>query len=521
MSSRAKSSLDSKLWLALRFPDLPLNVLGVESQPCTLAASIPAGQERALVVSQKQRVICANQQALEAGITYAMDITTARLLSDCELLEREPALETQALEQLSEQLYQFTPYIEPYTCPSLPQAGLLLELSSCLALFSGIKNLSQLIFNFLQNTVYGFAYGLAHSAQAAWLLSFADYPIAGNENKTLFCERLERLPVDLLQGYPKVVEALEKTGFDNLGDIARQIKAQSISSIKKRFGIEFANYLCAVFGIDQDFQQASLFEKPATMFQPAEFFMDTLQFDYPVNQVDQLRLPMETMLEKLSNYLRKRQLECQRIEWMLYDIYRNSEKLLIYSDNAQSSGKLLHELTQIQLEQKQLPFAVDTLELRCHETQPIQNRSQALDFNQTSRGDKRTQNFAITAAKLKARLGDSAVFKLSYCDSHFPEISNTPINMHEPANQQMPMLHLVALRPAWLFPAPVVIEERAGGLYWRGYLTLLIGPERIQGNWWKTPLARDYFLAQRSDHLRLWVYQDLHSHSWFVQGIFG
>ena len=72
-----------------------------------------------------------------------------------------------------------------------------------------------------------------------------------------------------------------------------------------------------------------------------------------------------------------------------------------------------------------------------------------------------------------------------------------------------------------LFATPVAIEQRPQGLYWRGYLRLTLGPERIQGNWWNTPSARDYFLAQRHDHVRLWVFLDLHRQHWFVHGIFG
>lgn len=503
-------AVDSSLWLAIRLPDLPLNVLGFDAQT-----------PQALVINEKQRAVCINKKAQDAGVAYNMDITTARLLSDCHLLMRDCELEQHRLQQLSEQLYQFTPYIEIYSCPAIAQAGLLLEISRCLQLFSGVRALCSKIFESFNNTGYPIEFGLAHSAKAAWLLSFANYEITGEENKDVFCERLKTLPIGLLHDYPAAIEGLHKTGFITLGDIARQIEAQSISAIKKRFGTEFADAICDIFAIEHHFQQASLFSKPVALYQPVEFFVETWQFDYPLNQLDQLQAPMETMLQKLKDYLRKRQYECQHIEWALFDIYRSCEIIHVHADNAQSAVKLLYELTFIQLEQRQLPFAVDTLELRCKEVQPIQNRSQSLDFNQTQRADRRTHHFATTAAKLKARLGDTAIFKLSYGDNHFPEASNIIIKPTATANQQLPELHSSALRPGWLFAAPIAIEERAQGLYWRGYLNLILGPERIQGNWWDTPSARDYFLAQRSDNLRLWVFLDLHKKDWFVHGIFG
>jgi len=68
---------------------------------------------------------------------------------------------------------------------------------------------------------------------------------------------------------------------------------------------------------------------------------------------------------------------------------------------------------------------------------------------------------------------------------------------------------------------PVAIEKNNNDLFWRGQIRLLVGPERIQGQWWKKPTARDYFLAQRQDAVRLWIFHDLHNDQWYVQGIFG
>ncbi len=361
--------------------------------------------------------------------------------------------------------------------------------------------------------------GLAHSAKAAWLLSFANYDIQGDESKPLFVERLQQLPIQLLHDYPAQVEALEKTGFVTLADIARQIAAQSISSIKKRFGQEFAQTLCDIFGIDQDFQQASLFENPVVMYKPQEFFSEEIQFEYPIHQIDQLQAPVEHLLQQLSNFLRKRQWETHQIEWTLADIYHSKDVMPVYTDTAQSHWQLFFDLTLIQLENRDLPFEVDTLALGCRNIQPIQAQSQLLEFD--SRRKHNSQEFTTTAAKLKARLGDACIYKLSYRDSYIPEESNQRIALNQPSNQQLPDHHLAALRPSWLFKSPIAIEVRQRGLYWRGYLTLLSGPERLQGNWWKIPSARDYFLAQRNDNVRLWVFRDLHKQQWYVQGIYG
>ncbi|HCS65129.1 MAG TPA: hypothetical protein DIW64_14255 [Cellvibrio sp.] len=498
----------SRLWLAIRFSDLPLTALKLDDSV-----------EKPIVVIQKKRVIFANALAEEAGARVGMDITTAQLLSGCEVVERDEAKEQSALSELSEQFYHFSPYIDRYRSDELAQSGLLLEISSCLKLFGGLNALSEIVFTHLAQTLYGFEYGLAHSAKAAWYLSFDHYEIVGNETKSLFIERLNTLSIDLLFDYPKAVDALSKTGFKTFGDLAKQIEGKSISSFKKRLGAAFTDVLCEIYDIDQNFQQSSLFEKPRDIYRPVEWFEEEIQFDYPVTNVEQLKPALESLLQDLSNYLRKRQQQCQYIEWCISDIYRKKEFVKVNSDEPQSHWQLLYDLSLIQFDNKELPFEVDTVKLTCHHVMPLQTKSQVLDFDQ-SRRRKSVNDFTITIAKLKARLGDSAVYKLGYRDSRVPEITNAMVALADRCNQELPDIHLKALRPTWLLTQPELIDVKGNRLYWHGYLTTLVGPERVIGEWWEKPVARDYFLAKRHDSLPVWIFFDLYDKQWYIHGVF-
>lgn len=509
-SARRYYRPDSRLWLALRFSNLPLEVLSLEN-----------ANNKPLVITEKQRVVAMNDSAYTAGVRYGVDATRAQLFSNCEAHSRNRQKETDALNQLSAQLYRFTPYIETYYCEPISQAGLLLEISTCLKLFSGTRALASQIDNYLQTTPYSCEYGFAHTAKGAWLLSFQENEITGNENRDVFCERLKELPIQLLHDFPNVIDALKKTGFKTLNNITRQIDSQKITSIKKRFGSEFAKAICDIFAIEQDLQQHTLFDKPLTIYTPTEYFSEHIQFDYPISQSDQLHHPIEYLLQQLSQYLRKRQQACQHIEWTLSDIYRTIFTLPVHSDSAESHWELLYDLTLIQLDNRELPFEVDSLTLSCRDAQVVQNKSQALAFDHSRQSRTGARSFAITLAKLKARLGDAAIFKISYHDALLPEASNAAIPVNQRCNQQLPDIHKKAMRPSWLLPTPALIEQRKQGLYWRGQLTLLVGPERIRGNWWNNPTARDYFIAQRHDNVRLWIFLDLHKKTWHVQGIFG
>lgn len=503
------SATSSRLWLAIRFSDLPLTALKLDDST-----------EKPIVVTQKKQVIFANASAEKAGAQVDMDVTTAQVLSSCEVVERNETKEQQALYEVSELFYHFSPYIDRYRSEELAQSGLLLEVSSCLRLFGGIKALSEKIFECLAQTPYGFEYGLAHSAKAAWYLSFADYEIVGDETKSLFIERLNKLSIDLLFDYPKAVEALSKTGFKTFGDLAKQIDGKSISSFKKRLGAAFTDVLCEIYDIDQNFQQSSLFEKPREIYRPAEWFEEEIQFEYPVTIVEQLEPAIESLLQQLTTYLRKRQQQCQYIEWFISDIYRKRESVKVNSDEPQSHWQLLYDLSLIQFDNKELPFEVDTIKLVCHHVMPLQHKSNVLDFDQSRRRKTSVQDFTIVIAKLKARLGESAIYKLNYRDSRVPELSSVMIALAEKCNQELPDIHQKALRPTWLLKEPALIELRSDRLYWHGYLSTVVGPERIIGDWWQKPVARDYFLARRHDNQPLWIYFDLYEKQWYVHGVF-
>ena len=88
------------------------------------------------------------------------------------------------------------------------------------------------------------------------------------------------------------------------------------------------------------------------------------------------------------------------------------------------------------------------------------------------------------------------------------------------ATRRLPDSHRHGLRPSWLLTPPRPVEIRRRRLYWQGYLTLAVGPERIAGHWWEESVARDYYLAHRQDNLVLWIYRDLHAKQWYVQGVF-
>jgi protein ImuB len=505
------------LWLALRFPDLPLAALAPDQ--ASDSSSFP------VIVAEKHQVIYANRLARKADVTAGMDITTAQLLSDCRILPRNITAERKTLDALCEQLYRFTPHIRVQTSKGTCHAGLLLEISTCLRLFGGAARLCSLVLDYLTALNHPVVWATGHTDQAAWLLTFGNTlatteDVTGEETRETYTERLNQLPINVFTEFPQQVDALDKMGFATLGDIARQIRAQSVASFTKRLGADFAGTIQAIYDIDQGFNQPALFSKPVDTYVPDEVFREEVQFDYPLALVDHLKAPIETLLQQLAEFLRTRQLECQHIQWRLADIYHREQFLQVVSDTGQSDWPLFRDLTLIQLENTPLPFEVDSLELYCNDLMPRQARTANLDFTGEASMRGAAQELAITMAKLKNRVGDSAVRKVSYEDSPLPELSHAIVALADKCRQNLPDAHRQSLRPSWLFIKPQPVEERRQQLYWRGALTLAVGPERVVGQWWNEPVARDYYLAHRQDNVPVWAFQDLYTKEWFVHGVF-
>jgi protein ImuB len=116
--------------------------------------------------------------------------------------------------------------------------------------------------------------------------------------------------------------------------------------------------------------------------------------------------------------------------------------------------------------------------------------------------------------RLRARLGEAAVYGVCLIEEHRPEaawgkvqaLTLGPASKHAPAvaEPQMP-------RPVWLLAEPLAISKP----------DLMQGPERIESGWWDGKgVARDYYIARQAQSERLWVFQDRHTGHWYLHGVF-
>lgn len=472
------------LWLCLRFNQLPLQCLS-------------HNEAQAVVVLAKQRVVSANDFSAALGIRPGMSSTTVRALASDEplqLLERDEAAEQRCLQQLCCWAYSITPSLFSWQPDCLQ-----LEIGGCLNLFRGLDNLLGEVANGLSSRSYSVVYGLAPTPKAAWLLSFAPPETALAITQPL-TERLAPMPLELLNDFPRAVESLRRAGLHTMGDIL----ALPGAALGRRCGKDFNHFLQQLLGRCED-RQAN--------YQPPASFSDEYWFGYEVKANAELLPAVQLLLQSLCAFLRSTQLRTAEICWQLIGIDHTLREVPVRSASSHSDWQNWHQLTSIRFEQLQLTTGVEGLALSCTTLLPGQQEN--IDLFQPGR---QREPLAHLLDRLHSRLGQQAIEKVGCRDEHLPEFavhvgSDRPGG--EPATGRP-----CAQRPFWLMPQPQALKQSREKLYWKGALTLLHGPERIEDNWWQEAVSRDYYVAADNNGQRYWVFRDRLARQWFIHGVF-
>lgn len=518
------------LFLCLRFPYLPLEVFAAGYR-----------EDKPQWVEESRKVLLANGAAERRGIKVGMNMATASALLEgsddisrdnaavAGIYSRDPTREQASLERLAAAAYHFTPAVYCYR----PDA-LILEIHGSLKLFHGLANLLRRLQHSFAQLPHDYCCGVAHTVKAAWLLSFVDqrcvdglvtepaaepetesdsHPLSpsGLMDSEYFIRQLSLLPVALLVDFPAVVKGLANSGIALIG----QLLAIPLAELGRRFGNDFVHYLQQL--------QGDRVERIAHLVVPPQF-QRSFDYSYAVEDWQLLLLPMENLLRELVDYLTRQQLQCSEIHWRLLSPTRQSYEFSISCQRVYSQWQPLLELTAIKLANVDAAMTVEVVTLRCDRFSPLELRIPSL-LAGIDPGDEDCGNdgFEQLVARLQVRFGERWVYQLSQQDTHVPERAwaARPVRLSaakKESRQSIPVL--LAERPCWLLAEPRRLFLRDGQLYWRGYLTVLQGPERIECDWWQREVSRDYFVALQDDQQRCWIFRDHRQQQWYLHGLF-
>ena len=539
------------LWLCIHCPKLALEALSVKPGPSK--SGIDPSKPEPSIVTEQHRVYCCNQPASDAGIHPGQSTASAQTFHPgLHISLRDTAAENKALLNLALSCYRFTPAITLAN-----ENSLLLEIRSSLRLFKGLNHLLELLWEEIARHKITYLSGLADTPKAAQLMAFHsdvnegfqspplqdsyDYinPETGKIKHRKAFEHLRGLtPLTHLDCPDALIKKLHRTGFQTLGEIYKL----PMDALARRYGREFTAYLKRIAGTLKD---------PQCHITLPDVFQQDFEFDDALIKHDSILLVMQSMLVNLTVYLRGRQMYCQEFSWLLYqepDFFRNDInnkpdnkdrflKLDIRLTQAHWDMEHFLHLTSIQVEAIKLDAPLTAIRLQASRLYPAEYGERELlppgihcmDQQDEPASDHpvRTLIDALSARlnKLdqcqnkphKGHIRSNNIYQISHHDSHIPEQASQKsalFSIKESCKSE-------GLRPGWLFPVPAPIQDRQQFLYWRGRLTLLQGPERIEGDWWRKPISRDYYLARHQNHALYWVYRDRYTQQWFVHGLFG
>ena len=477
--------MSEPLWIALRFPALPLQAL-----------FSPAQCRRALAVSRDHRVLVASTAAHQAGVRAGMRIATARALCrELEVHEHDPSAQHRRLYELGEQLLCLTP------ATSLrPPDGLLLEVGGCLKLFGGLPALLDALYTELENTSLDVCTGLASTAEAAW--QFTHLPAesslatvsAGRIDRERFLALLEGLPLETLDVEEALRRKLLRPGFRTLGELL----ALPRPTLGRRFGGDFPRWLDRLRGDRPD---------PRTPLLPAEPFSGEREFSEPVACHSGLLQPMEALLTELMSFLQRRGQYTRAIRWQFHDHRGRAEPLLIRRSQPDQAVPRWMLLTRRRLESCTLRAPVLRLTLDCEPARQAREHSGDLLADPAARPDARALLEEL------ATLPGLHCYRPGRPESHLPESPHAVPDPSHTGETPFPP------RPLWLLQPPRALTEHHNRPCWRGkVLELLPEEERIHGDWWQQPAYRQYRYARHPHGWFCWVFHE--RGKWWLHGIF-
>ena len=545
------------LWLAIHCPRLALDLWRDD-------ANVP----RAIVDGERPpRVRHANAAARAFGVKRGMSVAAAYAL--CGALAVRPydaAPVREALEGLALRLGRYTPTL----CLDVARDVLLLEVSGSLRLFGGIAALRKSLATDLRELAYAHRIGGAPTPEAAMLLasgavgqvesrscgSDASRDLSSMEAEDRDLRRSHRMgetssrtliasdvvaawkllataPVAKLPLAIEQREQLMRVGLRTLGEIARLPR----DALSRRCGAALVEWLDRVRGAKPD---------PRAAFVPPEAFTRKIELFAPVAGVEALVFGIRRLVGELAGWLSLRGGGAQRVVLALAHEHRVASEVPLALARASRDSAHLFALLRERLEHVRLPAPVSAITVVLETWQRTRAQSRALFADPA----QEAENAATIIERLRARLGDEAVAGIAVNGEHRPGLAQMatalPISVGATlvataprANgvgkaplPNPPLLHrgggksaqslLQAARPAWLLRVPQPLGEQQGRPQYRGALTFISGPERVESGWWDDDdQRRDYFLAENPQGQRLWIFRTRDDACWYLHGLFG
>jgi protein ImuB len=409
-------------------------------------------------------------------------------------LEYDPDDVARSRDFLAAWAYRYSSQVGTVAFNGMAEDAIVLEIGASLRLFGPWPRFERQLREDL--TALGFTHRIvvAPNARAAWVLAGTHDGLALTQPSTLHTT-LARIQVAHACLDARTAQALHAMGLRRLG----QLFAAPRASLAQRFGNRLLEHLDRLRGDAPD---------PFPLYRPPDRFDLRLELPYEIEHSQALLFPVRRMTADLGAFLAGRDGGVQRFVLRLEHEDHPDTEVVVGMLAAEREPSLLFDLARGRLEQARIPAPVRGLRLVAEELPPFVPAGREL-FDERS---SQAMPWTILRERLRARLGDDAVYALAPADDHRPERAwrRTPLPPGtKPEIEPAP-------RPTWLLQRPIPLRDST--------LRILAGPERVESGWWDGgDVRRDYYVVETSSGQRAWTYRGVGEtdtpfmlHGWFA-----
>lgn len=433
------------MWLAIYFPSL----------------LVPQNSSDITVVyhSAQNKIVQCNNAALKVGIELGMGLGSACALSaHVNLIPYCNAQERLLLTRILYALYTFNSDI----CVESSNE-ILIRCDRHNYYYGGQDVQLRILLAELHKQDFPFYFATANTPEQALVLAKARSNTVFTAEQVLIA--LHVLPITQLPLDTKIQQQLQRVGIRTI----KQLFSLPMEDLAGRFPQPFIKYLYALKG---------LHKVGRTFYQPPEYFNESIELPFDMDSQDFLVRWASSLLTLLQQYLRSRNQVTQILELVLTDSEKQKVPLVLRSGSAKYRIDDWLPILTLTLEKTLLVRPIRSMQLRCEETHQATTNTNDLFV------DKRAS--IVDAHKLfdvlQTRLGE--------------QVFHPPKSQFCVLSRQWPV---TAATPAFIKSTPSQLTTNGN---------IIAGPQRIQTQWWHTPLKRDYFLLETNQAQRYWVFRE-------------
>lgn len=370
--------------LCLFIPHFPLQVEERDSSTLKGKLVIIGG-----LPHERKAVYDASPQALERHVKIGMSLRHAySLCPEAHFLSTDEKKYEQAFEEVLVVLDSFSPLVE-----SQELGTAFLDASGLGDYYNGEENLSKQLLNRVRSSCrlsasVGIAGSKFPAKVSATITGPGEFTLVPSDDGKVF---LASLPLDVLPCSERMRRQLHLLGIKTVGEVAR-LGSQAMAAQFGKEGLVIQQLAC---GVD---------ESPLVPRKRPDRIEGAVNFDPPVDTLDELLSSVGEALDSLSHRLKERWQLCGRMELSLQFDNDNSKTEVLNLKVPTRSKKTLLSLLRLRLEKAKFESSVSeariTLSKLCKDGKQLSLPTETV---------RRRQQIAPVAREIKSRLGKNMI----------------------------------------------------------------------------------------------------------------